>query len=82
MAGTHVLWVNHLGEVLITLLIKETPVHWAKRMSEQVKFRYEAYGAGNGYVGINAANDDKYISDLFNRLLNDWQNDRRGYIDI
>lgn len=81
-AGGHILWVNRLGDVHITLLVNETPVKWATRMSEEIQFRYETYGTNNDYVGENAANNDDYVSSLFEKLLKDWQDGRHGYIDI
>ena len=54
-AGDHVLWVNCLGDVQITLLTQETSTSWAARMEDQIQFRYKAYEAGNDLVGQNAA---------------------------
>jgi hypothetical protein len=81
-AGDHILWVHRLGDVQITLLVDETPVMWAARMSEEIKFRYETYSTHNEYVGENAANDDDYVSSLFEKLLKDYQNGSRGYVDV
>ena len=81
-AGGHILWVSRSGEEQITLLTHETPAAWAERTSTEIQFRYETYGANNDYVGENAANDDQYVSALFEKLLADWQKGRLGYIDI
>jgi hypothetical protein len=81
-AGGHILWVSRSGEVQIILLTRETAAKWAGRMGNEIQFRYETYGSGNDYVGENAANDDRYVSSLFKKLLTDWQEDKRGYIDI
>ena len=80
-AGNHVLWVNLLGDVQITLLTQETATTWAARMEDQIQVRYKAYEAGNDLVGQNAAGDSIYVSRLFDELLTDWQKDRHGYID-
>jgi hypothetical protein len=72
-AGSHILWVNKNGEVQISLLINETPASWVKRLEKSIRFRYESYQANNDYVGENAANDDDYVSAVFNELLKDWE---------
>jgi hypothetical protein len=82
-AGSHVLWVDHQGTVHITLLDRKiTPAVWAENMKDQIRFRYETYGRGNDYVGLEAAQDDEYVSSLFHKLLKDWQEEERGYLDI
>jgi hypothetical protein len=80
-AGDHVLWVNRLGDVQITLLTQETTASWAARLEDQIQYRYKAYEAGNDLVGQNAAGDSIYVSRLFDELLMDWQKDQHGYID-
>lgn len=81
LAGCHILWVNRLGEVHITLLGKETPAHWAERMESQIQFRYAVYEAGNDYVGPNVAINTEYVSLLFNKLLQDWHGRKQGLVD-
>lgn len=76
-AGAHILWVDRLGEVRITLIKNETPASWVKRMDDKIKFRYESYGANNDYVGDNAANDIEYVSSLYNELLKDWDDSNK-----
>lgn len=46
-----------------------------------LRFRFETCDAGNGYVGPEAADDDKYINDLYNGLIKTWQSNRTGYVD-
>jgi len=46
-----------------------------------VKFRLETYDAGNGYVGGAAAEDGKWVKDVYETLRDAWLNDRRGYVD-
>jgi hypothetical protein len=82
-AGVHILWVDRQGEVNITLLEEETtPAAWAESMGDRIRFRYETYGAGNGYIGPDAAQDDSYVSLLFQHLGKDWREGALGYIDI
>jgi hypothetical protein len=72
-AGSHILWVDKSGEVQITLLTNETPARWVNKNEKNIQFRYESYGANNDYVGENAANDDDYVTSVFNKLLEDWE---------
>ena len=46
-----------------------------------LKFRFETFDAGNGYVGPEAADDEAYINDLYKGLTNSWKLNRTGYID-
>ena len=38
-----------------------------------VRFRWETYGAGNGYVGPVAASDSKYIEKGYKELMMEWK---------
>lgn len=44
-------------------------------------FRIETCDAENGYVGLEVAQDDKYIDELYNVLVKIWNANRTGYID-
>jgi hypothetical protein len=80
--GIHVLWVERLGEVQVTLLLTETDVEWLKGIdNEKVQFHYKSYAKNDGYVGKAASVDDMYIVTLFEKLLRDWQEHRSGFID-
>jgi hypothetical protein len=80
--GIHVLWVERLGEVQITLLLTETDVEWVKGIDdEKVQFHYKSYAKNDGFVGKVASADDMYIVTLFEKLLRDWQEHRSGFID-
>ncbi|WP_294154985.1 hypothetical protein [uncultured Clostridium sp.] len=46
-----------------------------------LRFRFETCDAGNGYVGLEAAQDDKYIDALYNGLIKTWNANKTGYID-
>jgi hypothetical protein len=77
-AGDHILWVDGLGEVHITLLYTETLANWILRMNGKVQFQYDTYLKNNGDVGKAAANDSIHVATLFNRLIRDWQNRKDG----
>ena len=80
-AGHHIIWVDHSGEVHITLLPPgQVPAEWTIMMSNKVKFRYETLVCGGGNVGPEASQADKWVDILFNWLQRDWQRDARGYI--
>ena len=40
--------------------------------SPEMQLRYEAFEAGNEYVGPDAAEADEWISELFASLLREW----------
>ncbi len=80
LAGRHILWVNRIGEVQITRLGDEAPEQWDERMVSQVQFRYEIYEPGNHHVGMEAANDNEYVSDLFTHLSESWKSGRWGIL--
>ena len=42
--------------------------------------RFETYDAGNGYVGAEAAADQKFIEELFDAIQH-WKESPRTYID-
>lgn len=82
MEGHHIIWVDHNGNVDITLLpAKLTPAGWGEMMEDKIKFRYETCQCGNEYVGFEAANNDKWVNELYNSLKKDWEENRKGYID-
>lgn len=35
--------------------------------------RYETFAVGTGYVGADAANDDVFIKNTFNAMMEDWE---------
>lgn len=81
-AGHHCIWVSHDGEVHIELLPEGlTPSHWAMRMEPRIKFRYETFTSGNGYVGSGASEDMKWVDTLFSWLQRDWARDAHDYIE-
>lgn len=80
--GIHVMWVERLGEVQITLLLTETDMKWITEVdNEKVHLHYKSYAKNDGYVGKSASVDDLYMVTLFEKLLRDWQEDRSGFID-
>jgi hypothetical protein len=81
-AGHHILWVDHFGEVQITLLDDdESPAQWSARMAKKVRFRFHSYAMSNSYVGESAAGDEDYVSSLFEQLVAGWRDGAPGVIE-
>jgi hypothetical protein len=80
--GTHLVWVDHSGNVQIEVLPPgHTPAGWARKMEGQYKFRMESYAQGTGYVGPEASQDDEWATILYDKLLQAWREGHRGLID-
>jgi len=78
----HIIWVDKDGDVHITPLSEDlTPAGWTTQNSELIKFRLETLMEGNGYVGIDASQDDSWINRLYKALITNWEKDSQGYID-
>lgn len=67
--------VDESGEVYISHLNVG-----AKDISD-LRFRWETYGAYNGYVGPKIASDSDYMEEEYKALKKDWQHGRKGYVD-
>jgi len=80
-AGNHMIWVDTDGNVEIAVLTDLTATEMEEVLEGRMKFHYETLPSGNRYVGIEAADDEKYLSDLHNKLFNDWKSGRQGFLD-
>lgn len=81
-AGDHIIWVDHDGLVHIELLNDGlTPAGWAGREASRIRFRWETYIKGNGYVGEGAAADAPWVSEVLSELSSDWTSRKKGYVD-
>lgn len=70
--GHHVLWVTKTGDVRISMVPHDrTPVGF-ELDQPSMQLRFETFEAGNDYVGPDAADDEGWVSDLFNRLCDEW----------
>jgi hypothetical protein len=45
-----------------------TPVGFEEKKGKAMKYRYETFVAGNGYVGAKAAADTAHLNELFEDL--------------
>ncbi|WP_437711018.1 CHAT domain-containing protein [Sorangium sp. So ce448] len=48
---------------------------------DNLRFRFETYCAGNGYVGPVVASKPPYVQEQLADIRNAWETGRRGYID-
>ena len=48
---------------------------------DNVLVRFETLMQGNGYLGIEASNDETYVERIFNDLKENWPNPKSSYID-
>lgn len=80
-AGNHMIWVDMEGNVEIAVLTDLTAMEMEDALEGRIQFHYKTLAGGNRYVGIEAADDEKYVSELYDKLLNDWKSGRQGFID-
>jgi hypothetical protein len=72
LAGHHVLWVRKNGEVVVSLIPRDqTPVGF-QAPPPDMQMQFEPFLAGNEYVGPEAAADEEWVNDLFDRLREEW----------
>jgi len=71
-AGHHILWVDTGGEVHLTLLDDSVSLTEFSSAYPTVRIRFEAFCAGNGYVGADAAEDEAHVSRYFHWLQQEW----------
>lgn len=73
-AGHHVLWVDHDGQVNLTLIEDSVVLSQFSKTHPSVRLRFEVFCEGNGYVGKDASEDDDHVDRYFARLNTDWEN--------
>lgn len=77
----HILWVRNDGEVFVSAVPDDGIAGQFAKQFDGMRFRYETFAAGNGYVGTKAANDDKYVAEMLGYLVRDWREGLEGYSD-
>lgn len=70
----HQLRVDWSGEVYISTITGAEDI-------DGVKFRWESWDPGNGYVGPRAASDQKYVKQSVEQIKKCWEDGIRGYCD-
>lgn len=75
--GHHILWVKKTGDVHISVLPENLTPAGFEETNPEMALRYETFQCGNGYVGVDAASDDDFVTDLFNRLTSKWSSGKQ-----
>lgn len=79
----HIMWVDFAGNVQVSQVPEElSPIGFIQTLGDQVKFRYETWVRGNGYVGPEAATDQRFLEQELKYLKRDWDSNATGYIDF
>lgn len=84
-AGHHILWIDKNGEVHLDRVPEELSPIGFQESKISMQCRFETYTCGCGYVGPEAAKDDKYMENICNSLEAAWTKykgqEKIGYID-
>ncbi len=81
-SASHVVWADPRGNVHITPLPQTlAPAGWASVHRDNIRFRLETLQRGCGYLGPQAAEDDEWMSRLFEALTKSWETGVRGYTE-
>jgi len=75
-SGHHVLWVRKNGDVEISRVPADRSPAEFEETHPDMQVRFEMFLAGNEYVGSDAADDDDWMSELFESLRNRWEQAR------
>jgi hypothetical protein len=76
-ANSHVVWVDDLGDVNISTLLQGVGPVDLERLHPDMKVRLETLHRGGGYVGPLAAADPDWVSQLFDGLVERWEEGKR-----
>jgi len=84
--GHHVLWVSKNGDVALSPLPSEINPVGFDQTNPDLLLRYETFVRGNGYVGQQAAEDEKFVDRIFNSLQSEWstvtETSPQRYVDL
>ena len=79
--GHHILWVDNDGIIHLDEIGAQTPASFATERKKVMRFRWETFCAGNGYVGTNAAANHTYVANTLAELREDYRLGKTGLID-
>jgi hypothetical protein len=79
-AGHHVLWVTFSGEVQLTR-IPHNNIQTIDAESE-LAFRFPSFPVRTGQVGLQASEDEEWVSWLHRALRASWDARARGLVDL
>src|SRR6266852_2798405 len=71
-AGNHVLWVAKNGDVHLETVANDLPPAGIGNGHPEMQLRYETFLKGNEYVGPQAAQEEEWVSQLFESLVREW----------
>jgi hypothetical protein len=60
------------GEVMLSCLPNEKPYRVPTYEQPEMQMRYDTFPIGYGYVGLEAADDQWWTSELFRNMLEQW----------
>ena len=78
-AGHHLISVNDDGDISITMNDRKIQVIY---LPIQIKYFLDWCGLGNGYVGPAAAQDTYYMLDIFTKLIEYWNLNGTGNVNM
>jgi hypothetical protein len=78
LAGNHLLWVDKSGDVHLSQIPQGLTPAAFEETRPNMQLRYEVFQKGNEYVGPQAANDAEWVSQLFEKLMQEWPKARRN----
>lgn len=71
-ASHHLLWVKKNGDVVISQITGDPAAASFEEEHPEMQMRLETFLIGNEYVGPEAAADQRWVTELLERLLNEW----------
>lgn len=80
-ADNHILYVTVNGDVKIEEVGGTTPAIWEEDHEGIMQFRLETFDEGNGYTGVKAANDQKWVDRVYDAITKAWASGDTGYVD-
>lgn len=80
-AGSHILWVKKTGDVHLSLLSPNQSSITFQQAHPDMQIQVETFLAGNEYVGVEAAADEEWVLELFEKLVTEWSR-VRGRSDV
>jgi hypothetical protein len=84
--GHHVLWVSRNGDVALTPMPSERIPVGFDQTNPDLLLRYETFMQGTGYVGHQAAEDEKFVGRIFKSLQSEWatvtETSSKCYVDL
>lgn len=78
----HILWVSKNGDVRISEFTTPNPSHQFEiKESENLMFWKGVFHRGHKYVGEDAANNQVYVKNLLDELLENWKVKYHGHLN-